>query len=66
MVERVFRIMSNSEEYLRADIIAMALLKQITINPTEPDVVFGVMDARRENSDSSVYKEYVTSQQEQV
>ena len=43
-VEKVFRFMCNSKEYLSADIIAMALLKQITLNPKEPDVVFGVME----------------------
>lgn len=42
MVGRLFKIMSNSEEYLTAEIIAMALLKQITLNPAEPDISFAV------------------------
>lgn len=42
MVERVFRVVSNSKEHLSSDIIALALLKQITLNAKEPNVFFGV------------------------
>jgi len=44
VVEKVFRIVSNSQEHLSPDIIAMALLKQITLNPKEPNVFFGVAE----------------------
>jgi len=42
VVERVFRVVSNSKEHLSSDIIALALLKQITLNAKEPNVFFGV------------------------
>ncbi len=44
MVEKVFRVFSNSKEHLSADVIAMALLKQVTLNPNEPNVYFGVAE----------------------
>jgi hypothetical protein len=48
VVEKIFRIMSNTEQCLTADIIAKALLNQITLNPGEPDVKFIVMEETRE------------------
>ena len=51
MIEKVFKIISNSETYLTAETIAMALLKQITLNPQEPDVIFGVIEIDRENKE---------------
>ena len=44
VVEKVFRLMCSSERHLTADVIALALLKQITLNTKEPNVVFGVME----------------------
>ena len=44
MVEKVFRVFSNSKEHLSTDVIAMALLKQVTLNPNEPNVYFGVAE----------------------
>jgi hypothetical protein len=42
--------MSSCEEYLTAENIAMALTRQITMNPTEPDVAFAVMEIASEYS----------------
>ena len=47
VVERCFRVVSNSGEYLCADMIALALLKQITLNPAEQNVNFVVMEEER-------------------
>ncbi len=44
MAEKVFRVVSNDKEYLSADTIAMALLKQITLNSREPNIFFGVTE----------------------
>ena len=44
MVEKVFRIVSNSEERLSSETVAFALLKQITLNAKEPNVFFGVRE----------------------
>ena len=44
MIERVFRIVSNSKEHLSSDTIALALLKQITLSAKEPNVFFGVTE----------------------
>lgn len=49
MVEKYFRVISNSKEYLNADMIAMALLKQITLNPTESNAKFVVVEVGGSN-----------------
>ena len=59
MVEKVFRIFSNSKEYLSADVIAMALLRQVTLNPNEPNVYFGVAEVISQEED--VAKQYSNS-----
>lgn len=46
MVEKMFRVLSNSQECLDADTLAMALLRQVTLNPKEPDVKFVVVEAK--------------------
>ena len=48
MREKIFRVMSNSEELLSADTIAMALLNQVTLHPKGKGAIFGVMEV--ENS----------------
>jgi len=59
VVERVFRIVSNSKEHLSADTIALALLKQITLNAKEPNVFFGVAElSQKEEIQQS--REYIT------
>ena len=50
MIEKIFRIVSNSEEHLTAENIAMALTKQITFNPKEPNAAFAVMELSGEYS----------------
>ena len=59
MVEKVFRIFSNSKEHLSADVIAMALLRQVTLNPNEPNVYFGVAEVISQEED--VAKQYSNS-----
>jgi hypothetical protein len=44
MTEKTFRIISNSDEHLQADIIAAALLKQVTLDPAMPGITFAVME----------------------
>ena len=44
MVERTFRIVSDSEEMLTAEVISLALMQNITLNPTKPDAVFAVIE----------------------
>lgn len=45
MVEKCFKIISNSEQYLNAETVAEALLHYFTLDPTKPDVAFGVIEA---------------------
>jgi len=61
MVEKVFRVMSNSQEYLTADTIAMALLRQITLDPKGQGAIFGVMELEKEGSDWDGYEECAIS-----
>ena len=51
MVEKIFRVMSSSDKYLKADIIAEALLKQITLNSSKSKIVFGVKEVIQAHSD---------------
>ncbi len=44
MVEKCFRIFSNSKQHLSADLISEALLNYFTLNPAKDDVVFGVIE----------------------
>jgi hypothetical protein len=44
MSTKVFRIISNSNDFLSADIIAEALLKQITLGVSKPNAFFAVME----------------------
>lgn len=44
MIEKTFKIMSNSEEYLTESIIAQALLEHVTLNADQPQVFFAVVD----------------------
>ncbi|MCK4918006.1 MAG: hypothetical protein KAJ79_08625 [Candidatus Omnitrophica bacterium] len=45
MVEKIFKIRCNSEEFLNEEIIAYALLKQITLNQASPDTFFAVLES---------------------
>ena len=44
MATKVFRIVSNSGKRLSAEVIAEALLKQVTLGSSKPDVFFAVME----------------------
>lgn len=46
MFEKRFRIVSNSSEYLSADILAQALLDYFTQASNRPDVSFGVIEEK--------------------
>ena len=50
VVEKIFKVMSESEENLTAEAIAKALLTQITLNPSEPDAKFVVMEMTGKNN----------------
>ncbi|MCK4810308.1 MAG: hypothetical protein KAS99_05170 [Candidatus Omnitrophica bacterium] len=56
MVERIFRVISNSEEFLTADVVAEALLKQITLNSIDSKIIFGVVEVTKDNSKSKTIK----------
>ena len=49
MVKKIFCIMSNSGTHLTADIVAEALLKQITLSSSKPKVVFGVIEVPQDD-----------------
>lgn len=42
MVEKHFKIFSNSSQHLTAESVSEALLHYFTLNPTKPNLVFGV------------------------
>lgn len=52
MEEKIFKIMCNCKEYLKADIVAKALLKEITLNTAERKVDFIVMEIMRDREDN--------------
>lgn len=51
MVEKTFRVISDSPEHLEADVIAIALLKQITLAPKGSRARFVVIEQDNEPSD---------------
>ncbi|MCF7873517.1 MAG: hypothetical protein K9L84_03150 [Candidatus Omnitrophica bacterium] len=48
MVEKSFKVISNSETHLTAELISEALLNYFTLDPTKSDVVFGVVEEKAE------------------
>ena len=50
MGTKVFRIVTNSEKLLSADIVAEALLKQITLHSIKPQVFFAVLEYAEKGS----------------
>ena len=52
MVEKTFKIRCNSEEFLSEEIIAYALLKQITLNLGLPDTFFAVVETVRKEKNT--------------
>lgn len=53
MVERIFRIVSNSEQMLTAEVISQALMQNITLDPAKPDAVFAVIEQEDSNHAAS-------------
>ena len=52
MVEKIFKIRCNAEEFLNEEIIAYALLQQITLKQKFPETFFAVV----ESSNNKIYK----------
>lgn len=50
MTEKTFKIISNSREFLTSEVIARALLNQISLSDEEPNVFFAVTEHERESS----------------
>jgi predicted oxidoreductase len=46
MVQKVFRIVSNSDSLLNAETVALALLRQVTLSSSEKVAVFGVQELK--------------------
>jgi len=44
MVEKTFKIVSNSNTYLTAEAISEALLNYFTLDPAKANIVFGVLE----------------------
>lgn len=44
MFEKCFKVVSNSRQHLTAELISEALLNYFTLDPTKPDVAFGVIE----------------------
>ncbi|MCQ9206207.1 MAG: hypothetical protein NG737_07855 [Omnitrophica bacterium] len=44
MISKVFRITSNSDKYLAAEIIAEVLLRQISLDSSKPNAFFAVTE----------------------
>jgi hypothetical protein len=56
MVEKTFKIISNSKMHLTADLISEALLNYYTLDPTKSDVVFGVLEEKVKSKKTKNYK----------
>jgi len=52
MTEKIFKIMCNSNEYLTADTIALALLKQVSIESNRAKVFFAVKEVKKDSNSS--------------
>ena len=44
MIEKMFKIMCNKKEFLTEEIIAQALLNNVTLKTEEPKVFFAVVE----------------------
>ena len=66
MIEKVFRVMSDSEEHLTAENIAMALLKEITLKHHGKSPVFGVMEVESKRIELSTCASCVTSESQSL
>jgi hypothetical protein len=52
MTEKVFKIMCNANDCLTADTVALALLKQISMESNKAKVFFAVKEVRKDNDNS--------------
>jgi hypothetical protein len=52
MTEKIFKIMCNSNDCLTADTIALALLKQVSVESNRAKVFFAVKEVRKDNDNS--------------
>jgi len=52
MTEKIFKIMCSSNEYLTADTIALALLKQVSIESNRAKVFFAVKEVKKDSDNS--------------
>lgn len=52
MVDKTFKIVSNSKEHLTAELISEALLNYFTLDPTKADAIFGVVE--QNNQDQTI------------
>ncbi len=52
MTEKVFKIICNANEYLTADTIALALLKQVSMESNKRKVFFAVKEIKKDSNNS--------------
>lgn len=64
MTEKVFRVFSNCDEHLTADIMAMALLRYVTLNNGKTNVSFAVKELTDDNNSLNVYEECALTKEE--
>ena len=50
MLEKTFKIISNSKDYLTQERIAQALLEQVTLKTDRPKIFFAVVECPQEDS----------------
>ena len=60
MVEKTFRIISDSAHFLTADITAQALLQFVTLDSRKPDAVFAVVENKSSDAKNNQQAESVS------
>lgn len=50
MVEKLFKIICSSSEQLTAETVALALLKQVSMDSKKSKIFFAVKEVKKENS----------------
>jgi len=60
MVEKTFRIISDSDNFLTADAISEALLKSITLEPAKPNAVFAVVEEKSSDVEGNQQAESIS------
>ncbi len=56
MIEKTFKIVSNSAKHLTAELISEALLNYFTLDPTKADIAFGVVEQNNQNQKQKTKK----------